>query len=45
MTRQAVSFEKAFHFWELKISFTEMFHEGLQNSLIGIWCWGWNQQN
>ena len=38
MTREAVSFEKVFHwkkifsFWKLKIFFTKMFHESLKNS-------------
>ena len=42
MTHEAVSFEEVFHwtkflaFWKVKISFTEMLHESLKNSLIGI---------
>ena len=44
MTREAASFKKVFHwtqifsFWNLKISFIEIFHESLKNSLIGIQC-------
>ena len=39
MTREAASSEKVneiFSLWKLKISFTEMFHESLKNSVIGI---------
>ena len=33
MTREAVSFEDVFHFWKLKISFSEMFHESVKKTV------------